>query len=268
MTSLASMWRRVMSERIEPRAVHELDTVEARWEVEQVIGGGGLATCVEARCAEVHATIGDGGGGFVERLVGRDARTVCHGIERLRPHLGSTSVGPRHDAATTARWRARPARVLSWMAVRVSSMDGGATMLRGTEQGGAQQPTLVEGAPTPLLHSNVGVQEEREGVCPRATVEVGLWPPSHYCRSRREEQNKSGQQRGSLMASTRRKKSKGRRGLFYARQASIHRGRLTWRTSAAKMGKLYLFCNMEGKNMFGTIKVLIRELPPVIMVKI
>jgi hypothetical protein len=53
--------------------------------------------------------------------------------------------------------------VLSWMAVRVSSMDGGATMLRGTEQGGAQQPTLVEGAPTPLLHSNVGVQRRGRG---------------------------------------------------------------------------------------------------------
>lgn len=45
------------------RAVRELDAVEARREVEQAAGGGGLPAGVEVRRAEVRAAVGDGDGG-------------------------------------------------------------------------------------------------------------------------------------------------------------------------------------------------------------
>jgi hypothetical protein len=43
-------------------ALHELDAVEARREVEQAAGGGGLLAGVEAGGAEVRATVEDGDG--------------------------------------------------------------------------------------------------------------------------------------------------------------------------------------------------------------
>jgi hypothetical protein len=56
--------------------------------------------------------------------------------------------------------------------------------------------------------------------------------------------------------------------IFHARLTAIQRGPLRWRATPARVLNLYPNRNIEGKNIIGTVKVLIEESPTVIMVKV
>jgi hypothetical protein len=54
---------------------------------------------------------------------------------------------------------------------------------------------------------------------------------------------------------------------LHALVASIHRGTHPWRASASKVVNVYPKRNIEGKEIIGTVSVLNKEWPTVIMVK-
>jgi hypothetical protein len=55
--------------------------------------------------------------------------------------------------------------------------------------------------------------------------------------------------------------------IFHKCVAWIHRGTLLWCASTAKVVNLYSNRNIEGKEIIGTVQVIIKESPSIIMVK-